>query len=240
MACLRRTCSCAPRESTDPGLTKSVLASLALVLLATGCGHSHDEQSVDSAGAPQVSGQPDVTPGPASGGEKSEAAQAPGAASGASMPSGQQALCIPANEGSLEARLHGAIDAEVRWAYPMPQCRGGVRPDGEGVRLIYKGEIPGQGPLLVVIGMGPLHAGENASGVPANITLVREGSGRFFATQGDDKCSVDDVRQVAVFGNGHTYRVTGRGYCTQPARAVGGEGVVVVSRFDLSALVDFQ
>ncbi|HQR25129.1 MAG TPA: hypothetical protein PL152_01435 [Steroidobacteraceae bacterium] len=216
------------------------MASLALALLVTGCGHSHDDRSADSAGTAHVSGQPDVTPRPASGGETSEVARTPGAASGASMPSGQQALCIPANEGSLEARLHGAIDAEIRWAYPMPQCRGGVRPDGVGVRLLYKGEIPGQGPLLVVIGMGPLRAGENATSVPANITLVREGSGRFFATQGDDKCSVDEVQQVPVFGNGHTYRITGRGYCTQPARAVGGEGVVVVSRFDLSAVVDFQ
>lgn len=207
-----------------------------LVLLVAACDHAHDDRGADSAAATSATGTSSGAAGPAAG----STPQASGAASGAGMPSGQQALCVPANEGSLEARMHGAIDAEIRWASPMPQCRGGVRPDGEGVRLLYKGEIPGQGPLLVVIGMGPLRAGENAASVPANITLVREGSGRFYATQGDDKCSVDDVKQVPVFGNGHTYRITGRGYCTQPARAVGGEGVVVVSRFDLSAVVDFQ
>jgi hypothetical protein len=222
-----------------------------LVLLVAGCGHANGDRNSESAGTPHASSNsggttgppPDASEGgvrPLSGNAASDASQSSSPASSAGMPSGHDALCVPANEGSLHARLHGAIDAEIRWASPMPQCRGGVRPDGQGVRLIYKGEIPGQGPLLVVIGMGPLRAGENAASVPANITLVREGSGRFFATQGDDKCSVDDVKQVPVFGNGHTYRVTGRGYCTQPARAVGGEGVVVVSRFDVSAVVDFQ
>ena len=147
---------------------------------------------------------------------------------------------MPANEGALKARLRGEIDASIDWSAPMPQCRGAPRPGGDGVRLVYKGEVPGQGPLLVVIGIGPLREGASASNVPANLTVVREGVGRFYATQGDDKCAVDDIRQEPVFGNGHTYRLTGRGYCSQPARALTGEGVVLVSRFDVSAVVDYQ
>ena len=96
---------------------------------------------------------------------------------------------MPADEGRLKARLSGGIDAEIDWSPPTPQCLGGLRPGGDGVRLIYKGEIPGQGPLLVVIGIGPLRPGDSARNVPANLTLVREGAGRFYATQGDDKCA---------------------------------------------------
>jgi hypothetical protein len=156
------------------------------------------------------------------------------------MPSARQALCVPADEGRLKARLSGDIDAEIDWSPPTPQCRGGLRPDGDGVRLIYKGEVPGLGPLLVVIGIGPLGAGASGQNVPANLTLVREGAGRFYATQGDDKCAVDDVRQQPLGDDGHTFRLTGRGYCTQPARAVGSDGLVLVPRFDVSAVVDYQ
>ena len=65
-------------------------------------------------------------------------------------------LCVPADEGAPRARLSGELDAEIDWVGAVPQCQGGLRPDGDGVRLIYKGDIAGQGPLLVVIGIGPL------------------------------------------------------------------------------------
>jgi hypothetical protein len=148
------------------------------------------------------------------------------------------ALCMPADEGSLHARLQGALEAEIDWAGGVPQCKGGLRPDGDGIRLIYKGNLP-EGPLLVVIGIGPLRAGESARDVPVNLTLVREGTGRFFATQGNDKCAMDEVRQEPA-GEPQVYRLTGRGYCIQPARAVGGEGAVLMSRFDVTALVDYR
>jgi hypothetical protein len=156
------------------------------------------------------------------------------------LPVAQQALCRPAGEGLLRARLQGAVDAEIDWSAATPQCRGGLRPGGDGVRLLYKGNVAGAGPFLVVIGIGPLRAGQSARNVPVNLTLVREGTGRFFATQGDDKCAMDEVRQEAVAGEAAAYRLTGRGYCTQPARAVGGDGAVLVSRFDVMAIVDYR
>jgi hypothetical protein len=48
---------------------------------------------------------------------------------------------------------------------------------------------------------------------------------------------MDEVHQES---QGKTlFRLTGRGYCTQPARAVLGDGAVLVSRFDVEAVVDF-
>ncbi len=187
-------------------------------MLAVACGHAGDATVA-----------PRETPGQA----PSAAATQPGS-SAASRP----ALCIPADEGSLHARLQGALEAEINWAGDVPQCKGGLRPDGDGVRLIYKGNLP-EGPLLVVIGIGPLRAGESARDVPVNLTLVREGTGRFFATQGNDKCAMDEVQQEPA-GEPQVYRLTGRGYCIQPARAVGGDGAVLMSRFDVMALVDYR
>jgi hypothetical protein len=33
-----------------------------------------------------------------------------------------------------------------------------------------------------------------------NVTLIREGAGEFFSTQGDDKCTLDRVTQDAIVG----------------------------------------
>ena len=41
----------------------------------------------------------------------------------------------------------------------------------------------------------------------------------------------------ALAGQPGLFRLEGRGYCTQPARAVGGDGAVLLSRFDVVALV---
>ena len=147
------------------------------------------------------------------------------------------ALCIPAETGALRARLQGAIDAEIDWGAEHRHCLGGVRPQGDGLRLVYKGSVPDVGQLLLVFGIGPLHPGESARNVPVNLTLVREGTGQFFATQGQDKCALDTVTQTPAAGDARLFRLEGRGYCVQPARAVGGEGAVLLSRFDVIALV---
>jgi len=221
MASLRSTYSYARRALSEAGLTGRALPGIAVALLASACGHAGEDVA--------VAGQSSAGVG----------ANAPASAATQALPAGQ-AHCVPADEGHLRAKLAGAIDAEIDWSPPTPQCRGGLRPDGDGIRLVYRGDIPGQGPLLVVIGIGPLRPGANASNVPANLTLVREGAGRFYATQGDDKCAMDDVKQESLGNDGHTFRLTGRGYCTQPARAVGGDGSVLVPRFDVSAVVDYQ
>jgi hypothetical protein len=188
-----------------------------LALLAGGCGHAGDREPSGTApaGQPAETSAPDAAP----------------------LPTATDALCIPAPTGALRARLQGAIDAEIDWGPDATHCQAGVRPQGDGVRLIYKGTAPDAGPLLLVFGVSPLRPGESARNVPVNLTVVREGSGQFFATQGDDKCALDSVTQVPVPGVASLYRLEGRGYCTQPARAVGNDGSVLVSRFDVVAIV---
>jgi hypothetical protein len=149
-------------------------------------------------------------------------------------------LCVPAQQGYLRARLQGSIDLDLDWSSAAQQCRGGLRPSGDGIRLLYKGTDAAAGSLLVVLGAGPLRAGENAHNVPVNLTVVREGAGQFFATQGDDKCVFDEVRQEPLPARPGQYLLTGRGFCTQPARAVGGDGSILMSRFDVEAIVDYS
>ena len=203
---------------------RGVAAALALcTTLAAACGNA------DPAGSGPAPGT-----GVPSGAIDAQSAPAPDSGKDA-LASGPDARCVASSEGSLRARIDGDLRADIDWAPPLPQCRGGPRPGGDGVRLIYRGEVPGEGPLLVVIGIGPLAPGQDRNQVPANVTLVREGTGRFYATQGDDKCAADEVRQTPV-GNG-SYRLTVRGYCVQPARTLDGTASVMMSRFDATALV---
>jgi hypothetical protein len=103
--------------------------------------------------------------------------------------------------------VQGAIDAEIAWDDDASHCLGGVRPGGEGVRLLYKGSVPEAGSLLVVLGLAGLQPGQSARNVPVNLTIVREGTGQFFATQGGEKCALDTVAQAPLEDDPSRFRL---------------------------------
>ena len=54
---------------------------------------------------------------------------------------------------------------------------------------------------------------------------------------------VDDLRQQLITPwrrESRTYRVSGRGFCMQPAHAVGGEASVLMSTFDFAGQVRYE
>ena len=149
--------------------------------------------------------------------------------------------CLPRGNGYVKARVAGAFDAELDWRNEDMECTGAVRPDG-GVRMRFSGLEAG-GRLVLVLGIGGLREGANARLLPVNVTLMREGKGEFYSTQGEDKCMLDEVRQEPLVGIPHrsrSYRVVARGACTEPARAVRGAGAVLLSRFDVAGRIDFE
>jgi hypothetical protein len=151
----------------------------------------------------------------------------------------QPAKCLPAGNGYLRARLAGTLSSELNWGNEGTECTGAVRPTDGGIRMRFS-RPDGQHKLVLVFGIAQLAEGKSAHNLPVNVTLIREGE--FFSTQGDDKCTLDRVTQDAIVGipnRSRTYRVTARGFCTEPARAVRGKGSVLLSRFDYSGRVDF-
>jgi hypothetical protein len=160
------------------------------------------------------------------------------------------ASCLPSGDGYLRARLTGAIKAELDWGNDGTECTGAVRPTDGGIRMRFSrpdNAAPGgaksqTGRLVLVFGIAGLREGQPARALPVNLTVIREGEGQFFSTQGDDKCTLDEVTQQAIVGIPHrsrSYRVVARGFCTEPARAVRGKGAVLVSRFDYAGRIDF-
>jgi len=159
--------------------------------------------------------------------------------------------CLPAGKGFLRARLSGALKTEIAWGNET-DCSGAIRPTDGGIRMRFAGmstAVTGPGKsqdperLVLVFGIAGLREGQSARSLGVNLTVIREGTGQFYSTRGDDKCMLDKVTQVPITGiprRSRSYSVVARGFCTEPARAVRGEGVILVSRFDFAGRVDFD
>jgi len=153
-------------------------------------------------------------------------------------PGGEEILCTPARMASC-ARACRARSMR-NWTGPR-MCRNAsaLPTHGDGVRLLYKGRIAGDEPLLIVIGIARLRAGETSHNVPVNITCCA----RARASSSRPRPRQVRARRGAagtLAPDGTRYRLTGRGYCTQPARALSGDGAVLMSRFDVVAIVDYR
>jgi hypothetical protein len=150
--------------------------------------------------------------------------------------------CLPAGDGFLAMRLRGNIEEDVRWSGPALACTGMSRPDGRGLRLRFAAGHRGS-ELAVVFAVPELGIGASGRGVPVNVTLLDGAGERIYGTQGDSRCVLDDVEQQLLEGPGlppRSYRVAARGFCVAPARAVDGEGSVLLTRFDFAGLVSWS
>lgn len=173
-----------------------------------------------------------------------EQSSAPSSTDGATAnDAGGAVECLPEGGGFLRARLSGAIDSELDWHNTDTECNGATRPSG-GVRIRFGHPFGNEGQKLVfVFGIPGLREGKDARDLSVNITVIREGAGEFFGTQGDDKCSIDSLRQEAIAGiplRNRRYRVIASGFCMQPARALTGEGSILITRFDFAGRVDYS
>ena len=144
--------------------------------------------------------------------------------------------CDGLPDAFLEARLAGALDADVHWTAADMQCDGMRRPDGQGLRVTFQGAAGGSR-LTLVFAAPRLAEGESAHAVPVNVTLIREG-GAIYGTLGEGKCLLDEVRQEPLpplpgADAPRRWRIEARGFCLDPARAVvTGSDAILVSRFD--------
>lgn len=151
--------------------------------------------------------------------------------------------CLPAGDGYMTLRLQGSIEAELEWREPELECSGMSRPDGQGLRLRFSGPLPGEGRLSIVLAAASLGEGSSGNDIPVNVTLLDEAGERIYATLGDRRCTLDSVSQVPLAGPGlppRSFRVEGRGFCIDPARALDGDGALLLTRFDFAGRVTWR
>ncbi len=171
--------------------------------------------------------------------QQTSAAAVPAPASPAPPPRG----CLPTGDGFFRARLDGELQMRIDWSNAQIECEGMARPGGDGIRLSFRSARPQSEGLLILLGIAGLSESSTGRALPANVTIIEETSSRIFGTLGDDKCTVDELRQELVSAwqpKARVYRVSGRGFCTEPALAVGGERSVLMSTFDFAGQVTYD
>jgi hypothetical protein len=148
--------------------------------------------------------------------------------------------CLTSGDGFLRAHLGGAIDARIDWPDQGTQCEGESKDaPSAGVRLSFQRAGGADPKLLFVFGLTGVREGRPAKEVGANLTVIVQGTDRIYGTLGDARCTVDSLQQKRL-GPSKSYRVEARGFCTQPAHAVRGDGAVLVSTFEFAGLVNYD
>jgi len=179
-----------------------------------------------AAKAPSYSNPGVTTPGVARSGSSSTAAAA-------------TAACLPSGDGYLRAQVAGAINAKIDWPNSGTRCQGESKSEPPGVRLSFQRAAGSKPDLLFVFGLTGVRPGQPGHAVGANLTVIVQGTTKIFGTLGDSRCTVDTLTQKPLQTAG-SYRVEARGFCTQPAHAVRGNGAVLVSTFEFAGLVNYE
>jgi hypothetical protein len=147
--------------------------------------------------------------------------------------------CLPSGDGYFRAHLAGAVEARIDWRDKGTRCEGESRESPPGVRLSFQRSAEGDSNLLFVFGLTGVREGRSAREVGANLTVILQGTDRIYGTLGDSRCTVDSLNQKPL-SSSKAYRVEARGFCTQPAHAVRGDGAVLVSTFEFAGLVNYD
>ncbi len=147
--------------------------------------------------------------------------------------------CLPGDAGYLSMRLRGSIDAELDWREPQLACTGMSRPGGQGLRIRFSGPLVEGNRIAILFAASNVGEGESARGVPVNVTVLDESGGRIFGTRGDHRCTLDSIEQSPLAAP-RSFRVEARGFCTDPPRALDGQGAVLLSRFDFTGQVTYR
>ena len=144
--------------------------------------------------------------------------------------------CLPDGAGRLQMQVSGHFDAALDWSNAGTRCAGGPRPDGDALRLMFS---RAEDALLIVIAVTGLERGGTGDGMPANITVVREGRAEFFGTLGADTCLVDVTENTPLAGIPGAYRVSGGGRCLAPIEAVAGTSEIRIAPFEFTGYAEW-
>jgi hypothetical protein len=150
-----------------------------------------------------------------------------------------RAACLSSGDGYLRAHLAGAIDARIDWPNSGTRCEGEPRDNPGGIRLSFQRVPRGAPDLLFVFGISGIVKGKPARAAGVNLTVIVQGTTHVYGTLGDSRCTADTLTQRPLAVQG-TYRVEARGFCTQPAHAVRGDGALLVSTFEFAGLVTYD
>ena len=147
-------------------------------------------------------------------------------------------------DGALVAEIYGGVRASLDWDAGMLECEGMPRPNGEGARLRFAGPAgatDGEQKLAFILGLPDLVEGETANELPTNVTLMEEGTGRFFGTRETLNCWTDiDLHEPVQPAVSSTYRIGGVLYCVAPLADLSGNTSVSFADVRFTGQLDWE
>ena len=147
-------------------------------------------------------------------------------------------------DGALVAEIYAGVRASIDWDAGMLECEGMPRPNGEGARLRFAGPAAatdGKLKLAFILGLPDLVEGETASELPTNVTLMEEGTGRFFGTRDAVNCWTDiDLHEPVQPAVSSTYRTRGVLYCVAPLADLSGTTSISFADVRFTGQLDWE
>jgi hypothetical protein len=127
---------------------------------------------------------------------------------------------------ALVTEIYGGVRASIEWDAGVLECHGMPRPSGQGARLHLAGPATtadGKRRLAFILGLPDLRRGETAKELPTNVTLMEQGTGRFFRTRDAANCWTDiEVHDQMQPTESTTYSVSGVLYRVAPLADLNG------------------
>jgi len=145
------------------------------------------------------------------------------------------------DSGYLRTTLYGSFEGEIDWSNGQLNCAGMPRPDDAGARLRFAGTAAdGPQSLVFIIAMPALERGTVATELASNVTIIEEGSGRFFSTAGLESCWTDINAQTVIDDASDIYSISGTLYCITPLPEVNGDSSVMLRELHFGGLLDWR
>jgi len=143
--------------------------------------------------------------------------------------------------GSLRAELYGAIAGNIEWSHDELECAGMPRPEGRGARLRFAGSVADGGRrVALILAIPELQRGETGDEYESNVTVIEEGSGRFFSTSRLGNCLTNITAVAATDDSGERYSIAGAVFCVAPLAEVNGESSLSIRELDFSGVLDWS
>jgi hypothetical protein len=142
------------------------------------------------------------------------------------------------DNGAVVASLFGGIETEIKWSADDMDCDSMRRPDGEGVRLRFVGDVSGER-LAIIIAMPGLSPGDADVEIPSDVTATVDGSGRFFSTPGLDSCWTEVMSQTKLADEDYAYAIKGTLFCVAPLGEINGGTAISIPELSFSSIVNW-
>lgn len=145
------------------------------------------------------------------------------------------------DNGQLITELYGGIETVLDWNENELECTGMPRPEGAGIRLRFAGPTDSdEQRFAFIIALPEFERDTLKTEFSANITVIEEGSGRFFSTPDLNNCLVEISAVEALDSSGDRYAVTGAFYCVAPLPEINGKTSVSVPELWFTGLLDWS